>query len=81
MTPELQPQVLSGRAMCERDMIVRDVVEEVDLILVQGEAGSDGVHGRVTPALVEKPAVFVERVKEIEVRLGAQPREGADFEI
>lgn len=55
--------------MREGDMVVGDVVEEVDLVLFEEETCSDRVDGSITPTLVEEPAVFVETVEEVDVRL------------
>jgi hypothetical protein len=45
--------------MRERDMVICNVVEEVNLGAVEGECGGDGVNWSVTPAFVEKSAVLV----------------------
>lgn len=67
--------------MGERDVVVRDVVEEVDLFLLEEQAGGDRVHRRVAPSLVEESAVLVEGVEEIDVGVGSQPFEITDFEV
>ena len=81
MALELGAQLLAGGAVREGDVVVRNVVEEVDLLLVQHDARRDGVHGRVAPALVEEAAVAVQALKVVDVSLGAEPVEIADLEI
>lgn len=75
------PQLLARWAVCERHVVVGDVVEEVDLLLGKHERGSNRVHWRIAPALVEEPAVLVQALKEVEIRLGAEPAEATDLEI
>jgi hypothetical protein len=59
VTFQIQPQLISGRAMREWDMVVCDVVEEVDLLLFEEEAGCDGVNWGVAPSLIEKSAILI----------------------
>lgn len=41
-------------------MPIPNVVEEVDFVLAEQQAGGDGVDGGVAPALVEETAVLIE---------------------
>lgn len=50
-------------------MPVPDVVEEMDFVFVQHQAGSNRMNGRVSPPLVEKAAILVELIKEVEIWL------------
>lgn len=67
--------------MCERDVIIRDVVKEMDFFFFEQEAGGDGVDGGVAPSLVEEAAVFVELLEVVEVGFGSEPIQVADFEV
>jgi hypothetical protein len=64
---------LTRRAMCERNVVVGDVVEEVDLVLGQHQSSSNGVYWRITPALVEEATSLVQRREEVDVGVGAKP--------
>ena len=55
--------------MCERYMVVCDVIEEVDLLFLQKECRCDGVDRCITPSLVKKATVVVERLEIIYVSL------------
>lgn len=74
-------KLVARRTMREGDVVVCDVVEEVDLFLLEEEAGGDGVDGSVTPPFVEEAAVLVQSVEEVSVGLGSEPIEVADLEI
>ena len=81
MATEIQPRLLASGAVGKRDMVVGNIVEEVNLVLVKEDAGSDGVDGSVTPAFVKKAPVLVERLKEVEVGLAAEPFQTSDLEV
>lgn len=55
--------------MRERNMVVSDVVEEMNLVFLEKETGSDRVDRSVTPSFVEETAIFVERFEEVDVGL------------
>jgi hypothetical protein len=78
---QVKALLLTSGAVGERNVEVGDVVEEVDLVLVQEETGSNGVNGSVTPALVEETAVLVQSLEEVDVGLAAQPLQTADLEV
>lgn len=59
--------------MRERYVVICNVVEEMDLILLEQQTGGNGVHGRVSPSLVEKSAILVETLEEISVCFGSKP--------
>ena len=67
--------------MGERDVVVRDVVEEVDLLLFGEECSTDAVHRGVAPALVVEAALLVEEVEELRVCLAAPEVKVANLEI
>ena len=73
MAAEFKPEIFASRAMCEGNMVVCDVVEEVKFVFAEEQAGGDGVYRRVTPALVEEAPVFVERFEEVDVCFRAEP--------
>ena len=55
--------------MCEGHVVVGDVVEEVDFFLLQQETGGNRVNGSIAPSLVEKAAVLIQRLEEVDVGL------------
>lgn len=61
----LQPYFLLDRTMREGYVIIRYVIEKVDLVLRQHECGGDGVDGSITPAFVKETAVPVEQVEVV----------------
>lgn len=67
--------------MREGDMIVAKVVEEMNLIPWQEKCSSNGVYRSVAPTFVEKATLLVEESEVVDVGLGSQPVEIADFEI
>ena len=81
MAPQVQAALLVRRAVREGHVPVRNVIEEVDLVLVEHEARRDGVDGGITPPLVEEAAVAVQRLEEVGVGLRAEPVEAADLKV
>ena len=67
--------------MRKRDMPVSNVFEEVDLILLQHQGGSDGMNRSIAPALVEETAFLVEEVEIVAIGLRTQEVEACDFKI
>lgn len=67
--------------MGKGDVVVRDLVEEMDLLLLEEESRGNRVHRRVTPALVEKAAVPVQRLEVVDVFLGPQPFQASNFKV
>lgn len=73
MALRLKPCLLASWAVRKGDVIVGDVVEEVDLFLLEEEAGCNGVDWSITPAFIEEPAISIERFEKINVRLRSEP--------
>jgi hypothetical protein len=48
-------------------MSVSDVIEEMDLILLGEECSSNAMHGCISPSLVVKAALLIEKIKEFGV--------------
>lgn len=63
------------------DVVVRNFVEEVDFLLFQQETSCDRVHWCITPSLVEETAVVIEGGEVVDVCVGSEPFQAADFEI
>ena len=81
-TPALPLRVcLTLRTMLEWLMSVSNIVEEVDLIFAREEGGADGMNRRVAPSLVVEPALGIEVLEELAVRLAAPEVEVSDLEI
>lgn len=78
---EGQARLLARRAVRKGHVPVGNVVEEVDVALVEHQAGRDGVHGGVAPALIEEATVLVERLEKVNVLLAAQPVEAANLKV
>lgn len=67
--------------MCKWNMPVSDVFEEVNLLLLQQQAGGNRMHWRVAPSLVEKAAIPIQNLEEIGVGFRSQPVEVPNFKI
>lgn len=81
MALQVQPQLLTGRTVRERNVVVGNVVEEMDLLLGQQDPGGDRVDGGVAPALVEETAILVQRAEVIDILVGPQPVQAANLEV
>lgn len=81
MTLELDSLAFARRAMRKGYMVVRDVVEEMDLVLLKHKASGDRVDRSITPALVEEPAILVERLKKVDIFLGPKPLEASNLKV
>lgn len=81
MTVKLCSEGLAGRAVCERDMVIGNVVKKVDLFFLQHQAGGNRVDGSIAPAFVKETAILVESLKIVEVCLRAQPVQVTDFKV
>jgi hypothetical protein len=78
---EIQTSLLVSWAVGKGDVIVSNILEEVELILLKEKTSSNRVHGSITPSLVEETTVLVQRLKEVKVRLAAEPRQAANFKV
>lgn len=67
--------------MREGDVVVGDIVEEVDLVLLQQEGSGDGVHGSISPPLVEESTVLIKRFEKVNVCLRTQPIQVANLKV
>jgi hypothetical protein len=65
----------------ERNVVVGNVVEEMDLIFVQEETGSNRMYWCITPTFIEKSTILVKRFKVVEVGFGSEPIKVSDFEV
>lgn len=81
MALEFVSQFVPGGAVCEGDVIVGNVVEEMDLFLLEHDSRSNRVDGSITPAFVEEAAVLVEGLKKVQVCLGSKPVQVANFKV
>ena len=81
MTLVVQSNFLLRGTVCEWHVPVGNVVEEVDLIFVEREGGSEGVNGGIAPPLVEESTVPIKLVEEVYVIRGPEPVKVADFEV
>lgn len=81
MALQIQPRLLARGAMRKGHVIIRNLVEKVNLVLLQHQRSGNAVDRRIAPALVEESALMVEEVEVIHIRLAAQPVKTADLEI
>ena len=70
MALQIQPVPLARWAVCEGDVVVSDVVEEVDFVLGQHQRCGDRVNRSVPPSLVKEAAFLVEKVEVVHVSRG-----------
>jgi hypothetical protein len=78
---KVQSSLLIGRAVSERNVVIGNILEKVNLLLLEEKTSSDRVDGRITPSLVEETTILVKRLKEIEVRLAAKPGQATNFKV
>lgn len=81
MALQVEPGLFTRWAVSERDVVVGDFVEEVDFFLLQEKTGSNRMYRGVTPSLVEKAAVFVERGEVVDICIGSQPLQTANLKV
>lgn len=81
MALEVQSSLLAGRTVGERNVVVSNIIEEVDLLLLEKKSGSDGMDWSVTPSLVEESSVLIQRLEEVSVCLRSEPVEVTDFKV
>jgi hypothetical protein len=77
----VQSVLLASWTVRERNMVVTNIVEEVDLFFLEHECRGDGVDRSIAPAFVEETARLVERVEVVNVGFGAQPVKITNFEV
>ena len=63
------------------DVIISNVLEEMDLVIYQGESRSQRVDRSITPALVEEATVPIEYIEKVEVLVGSEPVQISDLEV
>lgn len=81
MAAKVDSCLLAGGAVSEGDVPVGNVVEELNLALVEHQAGGNGVHGGISPSLVEEAAILVQGLEEINVLLASQPLQAANLKV
>ena len=81
MASVVQSLLLRGRTVCEWNMPVSNIVEELDFLLFQQETGSNRMHRRVAPSLVEEAAILIQDFEEIRVGFRTQPTKAPNLKI
>lgn len=81
MAAKVDSCLLASGAVSEGDVPVGNVVEELNLALVEHQAGSNGVHGSISPSLVEETTILVERLKKVNVLLASQPLQAPNLKV
>ncbi len=77
----LESLLLRCWTMCEWNMPVSNVVEEVYFLLLQQETGGNGMHRRIAPPLVEEAAILIQDFEEINVGFRSQPVEVPNLKV
>ena len=78
---EIQSSLLISWSVSERNVVVGNILEEVNLFLLEKKTSSNRVDRSITPSLVEETAVLVKRLEEIEVRLAAEPGQATNLKV
>lgn len=81
MALAVETELLAGRAVGEGNVVVSNIVEEVNLLLFQHQTGGNRVDRCITPTLVEETAILIKGFKVVDVSLGAEPVEAANFKV
>lgn len=81
MATEIQSSLLVSWAVCERNVVVGNILEEVNLLLLEEKTSSDRVDGSITPSLIKETTILIKRLEEIEVRLAAEPRQATNLKV
>lgn len=56
---QIQSALLPRGTVCERNVVVADLIEKVNFVLLQHKSSSNRVNGRITPALVEETTIMI----------------------
>lgn len=78
---EIQTSLLVGGAVSERNVVVGDILEEVNLLLLKEKTSCNRVDRSIAPSLVEETTVLVKRLEEIEIRLAAEPGQATNLKV
>jgi hypothetical protein len=78
---KIQSSLLISRAVSERNVVIGNILEEVNLLLLKEKTSSNRVDRRITPSLIEETTILIERLEEIEVRLAAKPGQATNFKV
>lgn len=77
----IQTVLFASRAMGEWNMIVRNIVEEMNLLLLEHQSRGDGMDRCIAPALVEETACMVQRGEIVDVSIGSKPVQVANLKV
>ena len=67
--------------MCERDVVVSNLIKEMHFTPVKQQASRDGMDWRVTPPLVEEATITIERIEIVNICIRAQPVEVPNLKV
>lgn len=81
MAAKVDSCLFASGAVSKGDVPVGNVVEELNLALVEHQASSNGVHGSISPSLVEEAAVLVQGLEKVNVLLASQPFQAANLKV
>lgn len=78
---QVQPKLLTSRAVGKGDVVVANLVEEMDLLLLQEKSRSDRVDWCIAPTFIEEATSVVERLEVVNVFLGPQPFQTSNLKV
>jgi hypothetical protein len=78
---QVQPHLLTGRAMCEGNVVICNLVEKVNLFLLEHDAGRNGMDWGVSPSLIEEATVVVKSFKVVNILLRSQPLQASNLKV
>ena len=81
VTFQFRPQIIACWAMCERNVVVCNVVEKVNLFLLEHQTRGDGVDRSIAPALIEEATVTVQGLEVVDIGLRSEPVKVANLEV
>ena len=81
MAAKVNSGLFASGAVREWHVPVRNVVEEVNLVFPEEQAGRNGMNRGVSPPLVKESPILVERFKKVQVCRAAQPVQAANLEV
>lgn len=81
VTLAVETELLSSGAVSKGNVIVGNVIEEVNLLLLQHQAGGNRVDRGIAPALIEETTILIQRLEVVGVGLGAKPVEATNLKV
>ena len=67
--------------MCEWDMVVGNLIPEMNFLFLQHQSCGNRVNRCVAPSLIEETTVLVQRSEIVNISVGPQPLQAANFKV